>query len=106
MARVGAVLATKATVLLAAPEHAPGEKISPRAESGALISLNPLASGDEPYGYQRRPLAAFVAQLIATDRQSPQTRARRRHSPEDAAAVYGAVRSVPHPAGLILRRSA
>jgi hypothetical protein len=35
-----------------------------------------------------QPCAAFLAQLIATALQAPQTRARRRAEPADATAVY------------------
>jgi hypothetical protein len=53
-----------------------------------------------------RPMAAFVAQLIAADRQVPQTRARRRAEPEEAIAIYTAA-SQPRPgrSGQLFRRS-
>jgi hypothetical protein len=66
-------------------------------------SLVPLASaadaGRPPV--PRRPLAGFLAQLIATAQQAPQTRQRRRGEPDDAAALYlgasrACVRSRPH----------
>jgi hypothetical protein len=37
-----------------------------------------------------RPRADFLAQLIATLAQAPQTRARRRAEPDEAIAAYGA----------------
>ena len=36
----------------------------------------------------RHPAAGFLAQLIATQMQAPQTRARRRAEPGEAMAVY------------------
>jgi hypothetical protein len=46
-------------------------------------------------GRSLRPAAAFLAHLIATAQQAPQTRARRRAEPADALAHYaGAARTV------------
>lgn len=54
----------------------------------------------------RRALTAFVAHLIAVEKQAPQTRARRRAEPERAIALYvDTGESVVAP-GRILRRSA
>jgi hypothetical protein len=52
-----------------------------------------------------RANADFVAHLIATKTQVPQTRARRRAEPEQAVAAYGAVGQWPTPAGRTLSRS-
>jgi hypothetical protein len=52
-----------------------------------------------------RPNADFVAQLIATSAQVPQTRARRRAEPSEATAAYGAVGQWPTPSGRALSRS-
>ena len=52
-----------------------------------------------------RANAGFVAHLIATSAQAPQTRARRRANPEDAIAAYGALGHWPTPAGRKLSRS-
>jgi hypothetical protein len=49
--------------------------------------------------------ADFVAHLIATSAQAPQTRARRRANPEDATAAYDALGHWPTPAGHRLSRS-
>ena len=49
--------------------------------------------------------ADFVAHLIATSTQAPQTRARRRANPEDAIAAYDALGHWPTPAGRKLSRS-
>lgn len=61
----GAPAASRALTVVAAP---------------AARSTPPLARGD----------AAFLAQLIATKAQLPQTRARRRAEPEEALAAYRA----------------
>jgi hypothetical protein len=42
-----------------------------------------------------RPRADFLAQLIATVAQVPQTRMRRRAEPSEAATVYGAIERRP-----------
>jgi hypothetical protein len=52
-----------------------------------------------------RANADFVAHLIATSAQAPQTRARRRADPEDAIAAYDALGHWPTPAGRTLSRS-
>jgi hypothetical protein len=49
--------------------------------------------------------ADFVAHLIATSAQAPQTRARRRANPDEAIAAYDALGHWPTPAGLKLSRS-
>ena len=46
-----------------------------------------------PLGCCAHPTAPFLAHLIATKQQMPQTRQRRRAEPEDAAAVYAAAAS-------------
>jgi hypothetical protein len=73
--------------------HAPrDEAASPhaaRTASGrALIAVQPVARADA--SSPTRPQASFLAHLIATDRQLPQTRERRRAEPEDAIAAYTA----------------
>jgi hypothetical protein len=52
-----------------------------------------------------RANADFVAHLIATSAQAPQTRARRRANPEEAIAAYDALGHWPTPAGRKLSRS-
>jgi hypothetical protein len=52
-----------------------------------------------------RANADFVAHLIATSAQAPQTRARRRANSEDAIAAYDALGHWPTPAGRKLSRS-
>jgi len=52
-----------------------------------------------------RANADFVAHLIATSAQAPQTRARRRANPEDAIAAYDALGHWPTASGQLLSRS-
>jgi hypothetical protein len=52
-----------------------------------------------------RANAAFVAHLIATAAQAPQTRARRRAEPDAASAAYRALGQWPSNAGDVLSRS-
>jgi hypothetical protein len=71
-------------------------------------ALVPVAASDptapiEPfYG---RPRADFLAQLIATLAQAPQTRARRRAEPEEIIAAYRALDRGPLPQRHTLSRS-
>jgi len=60
-----------------------------RPESRALVSLapHPDASEVQQAGYRN---AAFLAHLIATKEQHPQTRERRRAEPNEALAAYRA----------------
>jgi hypothetical protein len=53
----------------------------------------------------RRANADFIAHLIATSAQLPQTRIRRRAEPEVATAAYDALGHWPTPAGRMLSRS-
>jgi hypothetical protein len=60
--------------------------VAPR--STALVPIEP----SEPLSFRpRRISATFLAQLIATKAQVPQTRARRRAEPEEASVAYGNV---------------
>ena len=52
-----------------------------------------------------RANADFVAHLIATSAQAPQTRARRRANADEAVAAYDALGHWPTPAGRKLSRS-
>jgi len=73
--------------------------------SNALV---PLAYGEpvtaRPHAAVRAN-AEFVAQLIATSAQAPQTRIRRRAEPEEAVAAYGALDHGAPSAGRTLSRS-
>ena len=58
----------------------------PEVEVRALVPVRATVTSDR--SQSRHPAAPFLAQLIATRMQAPQTRARRRAEPEDAIAVY------------------
>jgi hypothetical protein len=58
------------------------------APGRALIALEPPQRGERSSQLSRHPSAAFVAHLIATRMQAPQTRERRRGEPQEAIAVY------------------
>jgi hypothetical protein len=59
-------------------------------ESRALIAITPAPQAERSWTHTRRPGAPFLAHLIATQMQAPQTRARRRAAPEEAIALYRA----------------
>ena len=67
---------------------------APAAASRALIAIEAPAASERTPRATRHPAAGFLAQLIATQMQAPQTRARRRAEPEEATAVY---RSMTRP---------
>jgi hypothetical protein len=78
---------------------------APTAAVGtALVPVAPAPAADAVARPTRRALADFLAHLIATDRQAPQTRTRRRVEPDEAARAYrdGLARPV---AGPVLSRS-
>jgi hypothetical protein len=58
-----------------------------------LVALEPVAAARAPHTHERSPQfrqAPFLAQLIATKDQHPQTRQRRRAEPHEALASYRA----------------
>ena len=59
--------------------------------STALVPVAVSSSSTKPSADIGRPRADFLAQLIATAAQAPQTRMRRRAEPAEAVAVYGAI---------------
>jgi len=61
---------------------------APETESRALIAIEAPVASERTPRVTRHPAAGFLAQLIATQMQAPQTRARRRAGPEEATAVY------------------
>jgi hypothetical protein len=65
--------------------------------SGALVPLKPVICDRVPFLPVSRANAAFVAHLIATRIQAPQTRMRRRAEPAEAAAAYSGVGQWPMP---------
>jgi hypothetical protein len=77
--------------------------------SNALVSLpqtEPAAAETATkVRTSNRASADFVAHLIATSAQVPQTRARRRANSEEAIAAYDALGHWPTPAGRKLSRS-
>lgn len=58
------------------------------SESRALVAVEPAAEHASPRALTRHPAAPFLAQVIATHLQAPQTRARRRAEPKEAIAAY------------------
>ena len=73
--------------------------------SHALVPLAPTDRAATAVQATRRANADFVAHLIATSAQAPQTRARRRANPEEAITAYDALGHWPTPAGRTLSRS-
>lgn len=59
----------------------------PEPQATAL-TVEPPHRNEGPAQFTRHPSAPFVAHLIATRMQAPQTRARRRAEPDEATAVY------------------
>ena len=60
-------------------------------QSRALIAVEAAAPVNHPPAMTRYPAAPFLAQLIATHMQAPQTRARRRAELDDVVAAYSAM---------------
>jgi hypothetical protein len=87
--RIGGVsgAAVGPTTRRAAPEQSQPQDAE--IESRALIAVGPAAFVERAIVHTRRPSAPFLAHLIATRMQAPQTRARRRAEPEEATAAYG-----------------
>ena len=67
----------------------------PRETGTALVLITPVEAGEPATLPARRTSAAYLAQLIATDRGEPQTRERRRVTPQEAIAAYGAMKKLP-----------
>jgi hypothetical protein len=61
------------------------------AQSRALIAIEAAAPSERSFARSRHPTAPFLAQLIATRLQAPQTCARRRVGPQEAISVYAAM---------------
>jgi hypothetical protein len=86
----------------------PGPQNEALAEPAQLgRALVPVGSGPatavDPAG--SRPLAAFLAQLIATAQRAPQTRRRGRAEPKEASAIYAAISAPAARMGRALRHS-
>jgi hypothetical protein len=69
-----------------------------------LVPITPVVSDRASAHAHSRPNADFVAHLIATAVQTPQTRARRRAGRREAIAAYAAVDQKPAPSGRALSR--
>jgi len=69
-----------------------GETAPAEGESRALVAVSPAMAPPEPPRVFRQ--APFLAHLIATREQMPQTRIRRRAEPGEALAAYRAVAAV------------
>jgi hypothetical protein len=81
-----------------ASRRATAERREPdTSEARALIAIAPAAPSERMPAMTRHPAAPFLAQLIATRMQAPQTRARRRAGPAEAAAAYSTAMA-PRPA--------
>ena len=74
-------------------------------KSRALIAIEAPAPAERSFTHSRHPAAPFLAQLIATQMQAPQTRARRRAEPKEAIAVYSAGVARRPAAPQVLRRA-
>jgi len=68
------------------PREAAPEVAEKPAPGHALIAVAPAAEANEPPNVYRQ--ASFIAQLLATRDQHPQTRERRRAEPQVAIAAY------------------
>jgi len=79
----------------------------PAAPSRALVAVTPVTRADLPASIARHATsAAFLAQLIATRAQLPQTRERRRAEPSDAVKVYASMMAAaPQPSGPVVSRA-
>jgi hypothetical protein len=82
-----------------------GEQPAQPEASRAVIPLRPVVAAPERPAANPRPCAGFLAQLIATAGQLPQTRERRRADPEDAVAAYQSTARGGVPAALKISRS-
>lgn len=71
---------------------------NPGAQSRALVPVTPSPPPHAGAMARPRPSAPFLAQLIATAQQAPQTRGRRRAEPADACAAYAAASTAVVPA--------
>jgi hypothetical protein len=70
----------------------------------ALVAVGP-GRGTAVDPAESRPLAVFLAQLIATAQQAPQTRRRRRAEPNEASSIYAAVSAPAARIGRTICRS-
>ena len=73
--------------------------------NNALIPVAPVNRDTDPRRHASRTDCGFIAQLIATKAQAPQTRTRRRAEPGEAISAYAGLGQRPSAAGRILSRS-
>jgi hypothetical protein len=73
--------------------------------NNALVPVAAFRSEEAVASGSRPAKADFIAHLIATVSQAPQTRARRRAEPQDALAAYRALGQRPTEPGRALSRS-
>jgi hypothetical protein len=74
----------------------PGRALVVVGSGGGTAAVDPAGS---------RPSAVFLAQLIATAQQAPQTRRRRRAEPNEASSIYAAVSAPAARIGRAICRS-
>jgi hypothetical protein len=78
--------------------------------NNALVPVAPVnrdtnnRQSDRPH-QASRPHCGFIAHLIATKTQAPQTRTRRRAAPGEAISAYNGLGQRPRAAGRVLSRS-
>ena len=75
------------------PEPAPADT-KPKETGTSLVLISPVQAGEQTTLPPRRTSASYLAHLIATERGEPQTRERRRATPHEAIAAYGAMKSL------------
>ena len=85
------------TAAHSSPLAARDRTANPGVQSRALVPVTPSRPRAGSMA-RPRPSAAFLAQLIATAQQAPQTRGRRRVEPADARAAYAAASTAIVPA--------
>src|SRR5262245_13008770 len=71
------------------PQTVASGRVAPTTGT-ALVAVAPATARGQLSIAGGRPVAAFVAHLIATRQLAPQTRARRRANPAEAVAAYRA----------------
>jgi hypothetical protein len=103
--RSGVMYGVTGVGTIQAGQARPSRPVAPADEAGsrALVTVDPVRPSERPLTPTRRPSAAFLAHLIASARNVPQMRERRRAEPDEAAAVYAA-RPAAAPAGRVVSR--
>jgi hypothetical protein len=103
--RIAGISSFSATVhpMRRAGDSAPTERVDV-----ALVPVTPVPRTAAPTSTVSRPDPSFVAQLIATAEQDPQTRVLRRAAVADVDAAYraGNQNQTAVPMGIVTRRSA